>query len=138
MAGNVGRNAKLLKDGTPLIGIRNFSMDWAGEPVDLTSGEDDGIRLLANDVGQESIDISFDGVTKDDLLVGLALGSGSKMLTDITIELAITVVGNTTPGTISGNFFLNAVGNAMPYNDGVTFSGTLQSSGAWVYTPESA
>jgi predicted secreted protein len=50
------------------------------------------------------------------------------MLTDITIEYPDGAV-------IDGDFYLVSVEEAGEYQDAVTFSASLQSSGEYTYTP---
>lgn len=139
MAGFVGREALLTKGATVLAGVRTKGLNWSGESIDVTSGEDDGLRLLLAASGQEQIDIPIDGIFKDDTLLNIVLDTTqSKLLTDIELELGIINPTNTTKATITGDFRLSGFEVGMPYNDASTFSGTLESSGAWVYTPESA
>lgn len=139
MAGNVGREALLTKNSVVLAGVRTKTLTWGGESIDLTSGEDSGIRLLADASGQEQLDIPVEGVVKDDTLIAIALNTAtSKMLTDIELQFFIRDPANTTAATLSGNFRLSSYEEGMPYNDATTFSATLESSGAWTYTPESA
>lgn len=139
MAGFVGRKALLKKGATVMAGVRTKTLTWGGESIDITSGEDDGIRLLLAASGQEQIDIPIEGIAKDDTLLNIVMDTTtSKMLTDITLEFAIRDSGNTTAATLSGNFRLSSYEEGMPYNDATTFSGTLESSGAWTFTPEAA
>jgi len=139
MAGFVGREALLKKGATVLAGVLTKGLNWSGESIDVTSGEDNGIRLLLDASGQEQIDIPIDGILKDDTLLNIVLNtSSSKMLTDITLELAILDSGNTTAATISGDFRISGFEVGLPYNDKATFSGTLESSGDWTFTPEAA
>jgi len=139
MAGFVGREAILSKNSTELAGVRTKGLNWSGESIDITSGEDDGIRLLLSASGQEQIDIPIDGIFKDDTLLNIVMDpTQSKMLTDIDLEFAIINPTNTTKATLTGNFRLSGFELGMAYNDGATFSGTLESSGLWTYTPESA
>lgn len=139
MAGFIGRKALLKKGATQLAGVRTKGLNWGGESVDLTSGEDSGIRLLADGSGQEQIDIPIDGILKDDTLLNIVLTPGtSKLLTDISLELSIIDPANTTKATLTGSFRLSSFETGMPYNDATTFSGTLESSGPWVFTPEAA
>lgn len=138
MAGNVGRGTKVKKNAVTLIGVRTATLDWSGEPIDLSSGEDDGFRLLGSLPGQKQIDLSIEGVTKDSVLKDLALTGGSTLLTDITIEFAIINPANTTAATLSGDFYMASFSDANPYNDAITFTAPMQSSGEWTYTPEAA
>ena len=50
------------------------------------------------------------------------------MLTDITIEYP-------DGATLAGDFYLASVEETGAYNEAVTFSASLQSSGQWTYTP---
>lgn len=138
MASAVGRELLLKKGGTVIAGLRNVTISWGGESINVTSGEDSGQRLLLAASGEEQIDLSFDGLTKDSVLRDIALGSSSKMLTDVTIEWPIfDSVTNSDPADISGNFRFSSYEEGAPYQDAITFSGTLESSGAWTYDPES-
>lgn len=138
MAGATGRELLLKKGGTVIAGLRNVTISWGGESIDVTTGEDSGKRLLLAASGQEQIDLSFDGITKDSVLRDIALGSGSKMLTDVTIEWPIfDSVTNSDPADISGNFRFSSYEEGAPHSDAITFSGSLESSGAWTYDPES-
>jgi len=133
----VGRKLKLKKNATVLAGIRTKTLSYSGESIDLTSDEDLGKRLLDADAAQEQIDISFDGIAKDATLRDLVLGSSSKLLEDITLEFPVITSGNTA-ATLAGDFRLTGYEEGGTYNDAITFSGTLESSGDWTYTPEAA
>jgi len=127
MPASTGRSALLKKGATTLLGMRTKSFSWGGTSIDITSDEDGGVRTLMAESGQEQLDISFDGVAKDSVIRLLALVyATSKMLTDVTLVM--------TDGTIAGNFRLTSYEEGMPYQDGKTFSGTLESSGSWTHT----
>lgn len=132
----VGRKVLLKKAGTVIAGVRTKTLSWSGESIDLTSGENDGVRLLEAASGQEQIDISMEGVMKEETFRELVLGSASKMLTDITLEFPILDPANAVAATLSGDFRISSFEEGAPYNDATTFSATLESSGAWTYTPE--
>lgn len=138
MAGSVGRKTVIEKNDVVILGVRSLTMSWSGESIDVTSGEDLGKRLLLADSGQEAVDISGEGIMKAALFRELVLGSSSKMLTDIVIKFAILTPSNTTPAELSCNLKLSGYEEGHPYNDAITFSFTLESSGAWAYTPEAA
>jgi TP901-1 family phage major tail protein len=136
-AAKIGRELLIKKAGTVLAGVRTKSFSFAGEPVDVTTDDDTGFRTLLAESGQEAIDISVEGLTKDLVLRQAALGSGSLMLTDVTLEFPKTGTQAVSGDTISGNFFLSSLEESGTYNDAMTFSASLQSSGAWTYTPGS-
>lgn len=133
MAGAIGRTLLLKKGGTKLAGLRTKSWSFNGEPIDKTNDDDAGFRSLLSDAGTKSLDISFDGIAEDELIQDLVLSGGSLMLTDITLEWPLRS-GDTTPASLSGNFFLTSFEESGAYNDAVTFSGSLQSSEGWTYT----
>jgi len=130
MAATNGRELKVKKAGTVLAGVRTKTVAIAGEPIDITSDDDLGYRTMLGDAGTYSIDLTVEGVTKDDTLRGIILTGGSLLLTDITIEYP-------DGGEIEGDFFLAAVEDSGEYADALTFSASLQSSGPWVYTAAS-
>ena len=128
MAASVGRNLQIKQNTTILASVRSKSISYAGESIDITSDDDAGFRTLLSDNGQEAIDISFDGVATDKIIRGLALTSGTKLLTDINILWPDT-------STLTGDFYLSSYEESGSYKDAVTFTASLQSSGAWTYTP---
>lgn len=134
----VGRDLKVLQGGTVIAGFRNTTISWSGGSIDLTSGTDNGIRLLDAKAAQEQIDVSGEGIMRADTLRALVLNSGSKMLEDITIEFPILDENNNDAATLAGDFRITLYEESGAYNDAVTFSYTLESSGAWTYTPEAA
>ena len=127
MAADVGRNLKILQGLVVLAAVRNKSVSFAGEPIDITSDDDAGFRLLLAEEGQKSIDMSVDGVIKDAVLRGQALSGSSLMLTDVNI---LWPNGD----TLTGDFFLASYEESGAYKDAITFTASLQSSGPYVYT----
>jgi len=128
MAANKGRDL-LIKRGTATIaGVRSKTLTANGEPIDITSDDDGGFRTLLDMAGTNSLDLSVEGVTKDNDLRQEILVGGSMMLTDINIEYP-------NGDTLSGDFFLTSLEETGAYNDAITFSASLQSSGEWTYTP---
>lgn len=128
MAANVGRNLKIKRGTAVIAGVRQKTITANGEPVDITSDDDSGYRTLLDVAGTQSLDISVEGVTKDNDLRAVIMAGGTLMLNDINIEYP-------NGDTISGDFFLNSVEETGAHNDAVTFSASLQSSGQWTYTP---
>ena len=129
MAKSIGRATLLKKNDVAIAGVRTKSLSWGGESIDVTTNEDAGVRLLLAESAQEQIDISFDGLEDGSTIRNIALATGTtKMLTDITYELDDGVI-------ISGDFRLSSYERGSPYNEGTTFSATLESSGPWVVTP---
>lgn len=129
------RDLLISKGGTRIAGIKSKSVPVAKEGIDITSDEDDGYRLFLADPGTKQIDISFSGVTKDAVLRDLLMSDGSPLLTDITIEWP-PIGAELTGAQIEGDFYFNGfTENGGDPAGSLEFSGTLQSSGPWTYTP---
>lgn len=127
MAAAKGRSLLVKKGITVLAGMRTKGVALNGEPIDVTTDDDGGWRTLLADVGTMTVDLSIEGITKNDTLRALiAAGGTSLMLTDITVEFP-------DGHGFSGNFFLNSLEETGTYNEAITFSGSLQSSGTIRY-----
>lgn len=130
MAAAKGRELLVKRGSSVIAGIRTKSISFNGEPIDVTTDDDSGFRTMLDDAGTYAIDMSFDGITKDNDLRGVVLVGGSLMLNDVSIEYP-------NGDTLSGDFFLASLEESGTYNDAITFSGSLQSSGEWTYTAAS-
>lgn len=128
MAAKKGRSFLIKRGAVTVAGVQTKGVAFAGEPIDITSDDDLGYRTLLGDVGTQSIDLSVEGVTKDSTLRVAAITGGSLMLTDVTLVY-------TDGGILAGDFFLTSFEETGTYNEAVTFSASLQSSGDWTYTP---
>lgn len=128
MAGAVGRELLVTKNAAVIAGLRTATITWGGASINVTSGEDDGKRLLLEASGEEQIDLKCEGISKDEVFVAITLGQGNRMLTDIEIEWP-------SGATLAGDFRISSYEEGAPYNDAITFSMTLESSGDWTYTP---
>jgi TP901-1 family phage major tail protein len=127
MAAFVGRTVVLEVAGAAVAGARTKSFTIGNEPVDITSDDDSGFRTMLSVAGTKTLDMSIEGVTKDGALIALASGSSG-----LIEEVEITFPGI---GTIAGDFFVASVELGAAYNEASTFSASLQSSGAYTYTP---
>ena len=135
LAGNgiVGRAVKAYKGdeatGTLFI-ARSKSITLGSESIDVTSDGDDGFRTLLSEPAQRSIDMAIEGVLRQDDFVGELLDpSPATFLQEYTLVFPQI-------GEVTGDFFLSNVELGAPYNEAVTFSATLESSGEWTFTPE--
>lgn len=109
--------------GTPVTGMRTKTITINNEPIDITSDDDDGWRtFLGDDPALRSIDIAVEGVTKDAQLIELAATGGSGLISGYALEF-------TGLGTFTGDFYIGSLELGAPYNEAVTFSCTIQSSG---------
>lgn len=129
MAGNVGRADSIEKNSVVIAGVREKSLAWAGEAIDVTSDEDGGIRRLLSEYGQQQLTISGSGVFKTGgPFRAIALTPGtSGLLTDIQYKFA-------DGGTITGDVLFTSYDEGAPYSEATTFSFTLEYSDTWTYT----
>lgn len=128
MAGMLGRAIAFTWGGVAITGVREKGVSINGEPVDVTSGEDNGWRTLLTDPGENTVEISISGVTKSKTLKTDWFAGNRTKAVVITYP-----VGDA--GVISGNFFLASYNETAPYKDATTFEATLQSTGIIAYTP---
>lgn len=123
---DTGRDLLILKNAVAIAGAQENGVSVDNSPVDITSIGDGGYRTLADFAGMRTLDISISGVWADKTLRDSALGT-TLLLTDITIEFA-------DGGDIAGDFYLANYEETGAHDGAVTFTATLQSSGAWTYT----
>lgn len=112
--------------GAAVLGVREKGVTRNGEPIDVASDEDSGWRTLLTTAGQNEVDISLSGVTKD-LVLRNDWHAGNR-----TKTLALTYPDGS---ILSGSFYLANFNETGAYNDAVTFDATLQSTGAVTWTP---
>lgn len=129
MAG-LSRDFILKKNGTPVASLRtkSFSIDFS--PVDVTTDDSAGYQTLLNKAGKINVSIDFGGVLGDETLFNTIMAGGeTQMYTDFELEWE-------SGATLSCDFFLQNFGTSGGGSDAeVDFSGSLQSSGAYTFTP---
>lgn len=126
MSGFVGRDVEVRKGtgtGVLIAGARTKNVTINNEPIDITTDDSDGFRELLAESAERHLDISIEGLTKDDVLLQLAV-AGSALIDEFSIVF---------PGSpnvvIRGDFRVNNVQLGAEYNDAVTFTAELQSTG---------
>lgn len=128
MPANVGRLLKIKQGSTTIAGVRSKTITANGEPIDITTDDENGYRTLLSDPATRSLDISVEGLTKDNTLRSAILtGSSALLLTDINIEFP-------NGDTITGDFFFNSHEETGNHTDAVGFTASFQSSGEWTFT----
>lgn len=128
MASEYGRDVGFTWNAMPVLGVREKSLTVNGEPVNVTSDEDNGVQVLLSEDAETSVQIELSGVTKDAVLKEAKLAGGAAL--QATAELTYT-----DGGVLSGTFHLGPYSEGQPYNEAVTFTATLMSTGAVTYTP---
>ena len=129
MAAAAGRKLIVRRDGQPIAALRSRTITLNGEPIDITSDDDNGAQTLLPEAGQVSFNISFSGVMKDSDLIAShqALGA-SATFEDLEIEFP-------DGATLAGTFFFASLTITGEYNDAITVEGEFQSSGLATFTP---
>ena len=128
MAAQSGRDL-IVKIGNDVVAmVRNVGETNTFEPSDITSDDDDGFRTFGDWTATASKDLTLDGVwdNANDLQVLMRSPGASKLLTNVTIEDGSFVV--------AGDFFLNSFERSGAHDGEITFTASLQSSGAWTET----
>ena len=128
MTGFVGRKATIKKGATTVAAVRTRTVTINNEPVDITSDDDQGFRTMLEDPGTKTLDMSVEGIMKNTTdFLGVAMST-----TDIIEGYSIEFPGL---GTLAGDFVVAGFEVGAAYNEAATFSATLQSSGAFTFTP---
>jgi predicted secreted protein len=129
MAEELGRDRILTWGAAELLGVREKNVAFAGEPIDTTSGENNGWQKLHTESGQKAVTISVNGVDKDGVLrADMYAGTRTKAMT----------LSYPSGGEVSGMFFLATYNEGNPYNNAATFEATFQSTGPVAYAPAAA
>ena len=117
--------------GTLIASVRTKSFTVDSSAIDITTDDDSGIRALLEEPGQHMIDLSVEGLlANDDLLQQIV--DGTLFIQNLTIKLPFTFT--TTQATIVGDFRLNNFEASGEYQDAITFTATLQSTGVFTFT----
>lgn len=120
MAGEYGRKVQFMWDDAEIEGVREKSLTIDGEPANVTSDEDDGWQVLLEEDAERSVSIELSGVTKDTILRDAKLNGPLRATATLTYSNGYT---------ISGEFQLAGYSEGQPYNEAVTFTATLMSTG---------
>lgn len=126
MTANAGREVDFEWDGATVLGIREKSAALNGEPINVTSDEDSGWQTLLTIAGENKVEISISGVSKD-VRLKTAWFTG-----DRTNTVTLTYPNG---DILTGTFYLASFKQGMPYKDAMTFEAALQSSGEVTFTP---
>lgn len=127
MTAFVGRKAIFKKGLTTVAAVRTRSMTLGNEVVDITSDDDNGFRTMLAEPGNKTLDLTVEGVFKDATMLTVAMSG-----TDIMEAFSILFPSI---GTIAGDFLVTSFEAGAAYNEAGTFSCSLQSSGAFTFTP---
>ena len=125
MAAGYNRDITVTWDGAQLLGCTEKSLSIGGEPVDISSDEDNGYRTLMAEDATRSVDYSISGIDKD------AVFRRAKASGDVRAPVVVTYA-NGDELSFSGHLMSFEGGGAS--NEAETFSVSIQSSGTYTYT----
>ena len=129
MAKAAGRLAVLSKNSVAIGGVKVTGVKWAGEFMDVTDKDSNGIIEYLSTIATQQITISVEGVYKDPVLRDIAMTPAtSKLLTDLTFKFADALLA---ADTIAGNFVMTSYEESNPDDGPATFTCEFQSSGTW-------
>lgn len=119
-----GRKIQIFSNAALIASARTKSVKINNEPIDITTDDDNGFQtLLETDVAQSSIEVGIEGLLADsDLLTKAVNRSG------LAVDAVVSIPGHT---DVSFRALLTSFELGAPYNDAVTFSATLKSTGPW-------
>lgn len=123
-AGFAGRTVLVKQGSTVVAGIRTKTLTFDGEPIDVTSDENDGWRTLLSVYGTRGLTASVEGVVKSHQLKIAALSQA--VMTELTL---------TWPDgfEVVGDFAIANYSETGTYDDAMTFSCEFRSSGEVAY-----
>lgn len=125
----IGRKVKLYQGdvatGTVYVGVTSKTLTINSESVDVTNDDDDGWRALLNEAAVKSMDVSVEGVVKDESLFNEIISGNTLQGYALDIE---------TVGTFASDFRFSNVEISAPTGDALRFTASLQSSGILTYT----
>ncbi len=136
MAASKGRSFVLkMGDGagsevfTQVGGIKTTGFQLSGEAVDVTTKDSAGWRALLADAGVKSMSISVDGIFNDSVIEETFRAAAAAQ----TIH-NFQILDGTTGDKWQGAFQITSYSRAGDHNNAVTYSATLESSGAVTFT----
>lgn len=130
MAGDtIGRKVTISIGGSVVAQARTKSLTINNTAINVTTNGDLGIQTLLAESGEQSVDVSVDGLylSTDTAILDAALAApNSAALVAIEFDYG--------DFTISGQFKQTSYNEGQPYNEAITFSASYSSSGAVVKT----
>ena len=128
MAAESGRDLRISYNAgagmAVVAGARSDSLTFNNEAIDITDKDDAGVRTYLDDVSLKSMSMSCTGVAKAATYAALAQAAGSgTALHDFQIEFGSFA-------TYSGQFFITSFESTGEQADTMTFTMSLESSGA--------
>lgn len=112
---------------TTVAGLKTTKLTRNNAVVDVTSKDSNAVKELLEGAGLRSVSISAEGVFKDDAAYNtISLAAD----TDQHLKYRVIVPGDTYDKTITGVFAITSFDESGTHDGEVTFSISLESSGA--------
>lgn len=128
MAAEAGRDLRISYDSgsgmAVVAGARTDSLTFNNEAIDITDKDDAGVRTYLDDIGVKSMSLSCTGVATASTFSALAAAASSGT------ALHDFQVGFGSFATYSGSFFITSFEATGEQADTITFTMSLESSGA--------
>jgi TP901-1 family phage major tail protein len=118
-----GRLLRISRNGTVVVGARTDTVTINNEPIDITDKDDAGWRTLMADVGLRTISCSVEGIIKDATLISAAMAGNALLIDDGVVDIDGIA-------TLSGNWHLQSLELGAETAEAITFTATLESTGA--------
>ena len=107
-----------------VAGARTDSLTFNSEAIDITDKDDAGVRTYLDDIAVKSMSLSCTGVAKASTFAALAAAAGSgAALHSFQVEFGSFA-------TYTGEFFITSFEATGEQADTITFTMSLESSGA--------
>lgn len=119
--GTTGRKVQFSWGGVYVGAAREKNLTINNNPVDVTADEDNGWRTLLEQPGERQVDITISGIMRNNLFKDAAINGPQRDTATILYPDGYV---------IEGTFTIASYTEGQPYNNAVTFTATLQSSGA--------
>jgi predicted secreted protein len=119
--GLIGRRGLLKKGTVTIAGLITKNITVNSEPVDMTSMDDVGYRkLIDDDIGQKTVEITADGIFKSNVLIDEILASDASAIYNFEF--------GTEDNKVSGTFIITSLEVGAQMREAITVSLTLQST----------
>lgn len=124
-----GRQVVLQWNATSLAGVREKNMTLNGDPIDVSSDDDNGWRKLMTISAEDQVNLDLSGVTKSQTLKSDWFAGNRTRAASLTYPSG---------GVLSGDFFMASYSEKQATKEAVTFEMSTQSSGTITWSPGSS
>lgn len=127
MAAQLGRDAVVSIDGTPVAGVQTNGFNVALGVPTITSKTSDGFETYLDKFGKKAVAMTLTGVWDDDARRMQALAATDPLIPNVRLDFADGAF-------MTGTFAMTGYSEGDDLEGAVSFTCNLASSGAFVYT----